>query len=65
MPFRTDDPAADFDRWDREQQKWLDSRPVCDNCDNPIQHEHYYLINGDNICPDCMERYFRKEVLPE
>lgn len=62
MPFRTDDPVADFNRHEHRKQKWLDSRPVCDHCEDPIQDDHYYLINGDNICPDCMETYFRKEV---
>ena len=62
MPFRTDDPVADFERHEHRQQKWLDSRPVCDICDEPIQDDHYYLINSDNICPNCMETYFRKEV---
>lgn len=62
MSYRTDNPLSDFERHERRQQKWLDSRPVCDNCDEPIQEDHYYLINGDNICPHCMETDFRKAV---
>ena len=60
--YRTDNPVADFERHDREQAKRLAELPVCDICDNHIQDDHYYLINGDNICPDCMETHFRKEV---
>lgn len=60
--FRTDDPLTDFARHDREQAKRLAELPVCDICDNPIQDEHYYLINGDNICPECLENEFRKDV---
>lgn len=59
--YRTDDPAADFDRLDRQQSKWLASLPVCGNCGKPIQDEHYYLISGENICPDCMDNDFRVE----
>lgn len=33
----TDDPVADFDRYDAEQQ--LDSLPVCECCGEPIQQE--------------------------
>jgi len=62
MCYRTDNPIADFERHERQQQKWLERLPVCDICDEPIQDDHYYLINGDNICPDCMENRFRKEV---
>jgi len=62
MINRTDDPNADFDRWDAEQERQLAELPVCDCCDNPIQDDHYYQINGDNICPDCLENYYRKEV---
>ena len=62
MAYRTDDPNADFDRWDAERERQLAELPVCDCCDNPIQDDHYYQINGDNICPDCLENYYRKEV---
>lgn len=60
--FLTDDPVADFDRYDAEQQKQLDRLPKCDICDHPIQDDHYYQINGDNVCPDCLDNEFRKDV---
>lgn len=60
--FYSDDPVADFDRHDREQAKRLAELPVCDYCNEPIQDDHYYLINGDNVCPECLEIEFRKEV---
>lgn len=60
--FRTDDPAADFDRWEAEQENWLAKRPVCADCDEPIQDDHYFDINGEAICPDCMEGNYRKEI---
>lgn len=60
--FRTDDPHRDFDRWEAEQEKLLAELPVCDICDNPIQDDHYYLIDGDNVCPECLENEFRKDV---
>ena len=60
--YRTDDPLRDFDRYEREQAEWLESRPVCADCGNPVQDEHYYLIEGEVICPDCLEENYRKEI---
>ena len=60
--FRKGDPLDDFDRLDREQAKHEESLPKCDICDHPIQDDHYYEINGDNICPGCLEDQFRKEI---
>ena len=62
MAFYSDDPEVDFDRWDAEQQKELEKLPLCDYCDNRIQEEFYYEINGDNICVACLEKHFRREV---
>lgn len=57
--FITDDPIADFHRHDREQQKWLDSLPVCDICDDPIQDEKYFHKDGENICLACLEQFMK------
>lgn len=58
----TNDPVADFDAWDTEQNKRLEQLPVCCYCTEHIQQDHYFLINDEVICPDCMDSYFRKEV---
>lgn len=58
----TDDPLLDFDRFDREQQKRLDRLPVCADCGEAVQDDHFYLINDAVICPDCMESGYRKEI---
>lgn len=58
----TDDPVADFDRHDREQAKRLAQRPKCDYCNEHIQDDFYYEINGDVICEVCLDRFFRKDV---
>ena len=61
MPY-TDDPIADFDRHDAEQAKQLEKRPVCDHCENHIQDDHYFDINGFKLCPGCLEDYYKKDV---
>jgi transposase-like protein len=60
----TNDPIADFNRWDDEMNSRLEQRPVCADCDEHIQDEFAYYINGEWICKDCMSSYER-EVLPE
>ncbi len=58
----SDDPLMDFEHHDREQAKRLAELPVCDICDDPIQDDFYYEINGENICEHCLDQFFRKEV---
>lgn len=58
----TDDPIADFERYDAEQQAQLDKLPVCTYCDEPVQDDFYYEINGEVICETCLDRFFRKSV---
>ena len=64
MCFRTDDPIADFNRWEAEQEEWLSKRPECADCGHPIQEEEAFYINGDWICEHCIDSY-RREVQPE
>lgn len=61
MP-RTDNPLADFEAHDAECSRWLDSRPVCSNCGEPIQDAFCYEINDEVICEDCLNDNFRKAV---
>lgn len=60
--FRTDDPIADFDRYDAEQQAKLDKLPECSECGHPIQDEHFYLINDECICVDCLNDNYKKRI---
>lgn len=57
---RTDDPLTDFHRHDAEQQAQLDKLPECCECGYHIQSEHCYEVNGEYICPDCMEDNHKK-----
>jgi formylmethanofuran dehydrogenase subunit E len=60
--YRTDDPIADFERWDAEQQECIEKSPVCSNCGKHVMDDHYYLIDDENFCPDCLENEFRREI---
>lgn len=52
----TDDPVADAESY----QNYLDDEekklPVCDRCGERITEDHYYQIEGDIWCPDCVDR---------
>lgn len=52
---RTADPIADFMRRDAEQQKWLDKRPVCDGCGEPIQEQQAFYYADEWFCMECEE----------
>lgn len=60
--YRTDDPAADFDRFDAEQQKALEKLPVCSYCNEPVQDDYFYEINDEVVCEECLNQNFRKNV---
>lgn len=62
--YYSDDPIADFERYDEDVQIRLDKLPKCEECHNPIQDEEAYYINGCWICEDCMSSY-KREVQPE
>ena len=54
-----------YDLWEaheREQQKKLAELPVCAVCGEPVQDDHFYLINDEVICPECLDAEFRKET---
>jgi formylmethanofuran dehydrogenase subunit E len=51
----TDDPVADFERYDVEMAKKLEQLPVCSECGEPIQDEEAYMVHGDYICEECMD----------
>ena len=48
--------------WERNEarlERELARRPVCAYCDEHIQDEQFYCINGEYICIDCMENNFK------
>lgn len=58
MPY-TDNPIADYDRYDMEQMKWLQRLPVCAECGEPIQDEECYDIDGELVCAECLRHNHR------
>lgn len=53
--FITDDPIADFNRWDAEQERWLKKLPKCKRCGERIQQERAVCIDGGYYCDECLD----------
>ena len=54
-----------FDKWsehNRQQEEALKKLPECYECGEPIQTEECYEINGELICPGCLEENHRKRT---
>lgn len=60
--FWSDDPVRDAERYFDDQDRRLERRPVCCYCEEHIQDEHYYLINGDAYCKGCLDDNFKKPI---
>lgn len=60
--YRTDDPIADYERYEADQEAKLDKLPKCDICGEPIQEDYLYCIYGDIFCEDCLKEHFRKRT---
>ena len=54
-----------YDKWSeysRQQEEALEKLPECCECGEPIQTEECYEINGELICPECLEENHRKRT---
>lgn len=51
----TGDPIRDFEERDRRQARRLARRPRCSECNEYIQDDVCYEIDGKLICPECLE----------
>jgi len=60
--YYTDDPVADYARWDAERQRQLERMPVCVDCGEHIEDEYFYLINDEPICMECLKTGYRKST---
>ena len=59
----TDNPLLDFHRHNSRQFRHISRLPECCRCDESIQDEHCYEINGEYIDEECLDMY-HKELAP-
>lgn len=55
MMLYTDDPVADYDRWNAAQEDKVLRLPECAICGEHIQQEDAVYINDEFICDECLE----------
>ena len=53
----------DFIKHEREQEAWLNSRPVCDVCGEPIQDDVFYKPETEIMCESCFHDYVREYIM--
>lgn len=54
-----------LDLWnihEAEQERKLARLPVCSYCDEPIQDDFCYEIDGELICEDCLNDNHRRNT---
>ena len=49
-----------FNWWEREKEKELERRPVCEWCGQPIQDEYMYQIDNEDVCQACVDDWLRQ-----
>lgn len=56
------DNYSQWENHERQTEARLAKRPVCCYCEEPIQDDFCYEINGECYCEDCLDMHFRKFV---
>ena len=55
MSYYTDNLSADIRHKLDDDDKWINARPVCDECGHHIQDHDLYVIHDKIMCPECVE----------
>lgn len=51
-----------YREYESEQESQLSRLPICYECGEPIQSDECYELNGELICPQCLEENHKKWV---
>jgi len=57
--FYTDNPARDAENYYLEAEREVEKRPICEGCEEHIQDEYLYRIDGMVLCFDCMMEHIK------
>ncbi len=63
--YRTDDPLADFDRYEADREAELEKLPECAYCGERITEAFAFHIDGEWYHKDCFESEYYCEVIEE
>lgn len=53
----------DHEIHEREKERRLMALPICDRCEEPIQDDYKYVINGEQLCEECFRDYVYREIM--
>ena len=56
--MRRPDNYSQWEANERRLERELARRPVCSFCEEHIQEDQFYCVNGEYICKHCMETQF-------
>lgn len=56
---RLPEPHEFWDRHCEQQERELNRRAICGCCDEPIAEDTCFEINGEYICINCINEYYR------
>lgn len=56
--YYSDDPARDYARYDAEREEELEYREVCAECEEHIQEDECWYINGVYLCDGCAQKAY-------
>lgn len=59
--YYSNDPAADYDRYCAEEQRYIDSLPKCSECGETIE-DYVFDIDGEILCYDCLCEKYRHDA---
>ena len=62
MVYRTDDPLADFNRYEEDRERELEKCPVCTYCGEHIQDAFAFHIDQEWWHESCLRDEFYMEV---
>ena len=65
MRYYTDDPIADFHRYEDDLCDWLEKRPVCEGCGEHIQDDFAYRIDNKWYCKRCMDAMWEEIIIDD
>lgn len=58
----TDDPSRDWDTHCERQDRRAKRLPRCVFCKRPIYDDHFYEINDEAVCEDCLNEHFERNT---
>ena len=51
-----------WEQHEARQQRELERLPICADCGEAVQDSHFYLINDEVVCPDCLEAGYKRRT---